>query len=270
MPEDKQAQEQGQEEPISPPAEEAEAAQEQVEKEAQGEAAEEPGAQERQEEQEPEHVPYERFSKIYGRMKHLERELDGLRRSGAEPTEAKKEQGDLRAPREEDFENYEQYQEARIDYLVKKEVREERQRNKEALELERQAKLWRAFDEKVARAELKDPKFREKAYLPVGLEQHIIDSDQAIEICYYLGDHPEARDHLLSLDPRAAAREIGKLEVRVTQALKKKPETTNAPEVINRLSGGSAPVVEKDITKMSQKERIAIWEAQRLKAGVQG
>lgn len=66
------------------------------------------------------------------------------------------------------------------------------------------------------------------------LGENIMESDLGPQIMYYLGKNPSIEEKLLSLKGRALAREIGKIEDKLSRPIEKK--TTKAPDPITPVS----------------------------------
>ncbi len=209
------------------------------------------GASPETEEQKEETVPYSRFKEVYGTMKHLERELDKVKSSGATVTQPAKSEG---KPREDDFENYSDYVEALADWKVEQ---REQNRLKDQTKVEEEDRQ-RKWDEKISAGLAKDPNFATKGYIPQGLVPILSDSDHVVEFAYYFGDRPEEARRLLNMSPVAAAREIGRLEASFKMP---KPKTqTSAPGPTVPLKGSGASTTHKkpeDMTMAEYKE----WRA---------
>ncbi len=92
------------------------------------------------------------------------------------------------------------------------------------------------------------------------------DMDGAADVAQHLGKNSAEAHRIASLSPISAAREIGKIAERLSQPPKKIVKTTKAGEPIETITSGAAPTVGVDEAKMTQKERLAKWEKERLKA----
>lgn len=88
------------------------------------------------------------------------------------------------------------------------------------------------------------------------IKRAIVESDLGPQMLYHLAKHPELVERLGKLDAFGAAKELGKLEAKLTPA---KPRTeTRAPDPIKTLKGGS--IAAKDPAKMSMDEYVA-WRS---------
>ena len=88
------------------------------------------------------------------------------------------------------------------------------------------------------------------------LSEMVLESDQPAELAYYLGKNPQEAARLSMLPPTAAARELGRLESKLTAAPAK--IASSAPPPINPVR--AAGVAVKDIEKMSLDEFRAFKE----------
>lgn len=214
----------------------------------------EEGANEREKEEEtettPETVPYARFKEVYGALKRTERENAELKHKGVQPTT--QETGKSK-PKVDDFDTYDEYAEALTDWKI-----DEREAARaQEVERERNEKRQRKWDEQVAAALVKDPKFLEKGYIPTPLVDVIGETDHLIDLAYYFGENPLEAQKLLSLSRIDAAKEIGRLEVKFTSSPPQRTKT-NAPVSTAPLSGKQT--TEKDPEEMTQAEYRA-WRA---------
>ena len=120
----------------------------------------------------------------------------------------------------------------------------------------------------------KEDVLSEVEHIPVSLAVNnvILDSEHGPEIAYELAKNPKEYERINKLPPLAAARELGKIEARISQASseKKKPETnkiTQAPKPMNPLKGGKRAPVKSlyDADRMSQAEYEALRRAKPKK-----
>ena len=90
--------------------------------------------------------------------------------------------------------------------------------------------------------------------------QILLDTESPEEVMYYLASNPEESARISELDPIRVAKEIGKIEVRLTK--EEKGEVKEKPKPSKKQSNAPAPitpvkttgVTEKDPNKMSPKE----------------
>lgn len=149
-------------------------------------------------------------------------------------------------PQEPDFDDYSSYVDALTDWKFEK---AEFERGVESRRHGFQAKLDQGFDQY--------DDF-EKVALQVPMSQAMIDAlydtDNAADIAYHLGKNPVEARRIASLDPIAAAREIGRLEIQLQQAVPQKNET-KAPGATKPVGGKTTIPV--DLSKMTTAEYVA-------------
>lgn len=157
-----------------------------------------------------------------------------------------------RAPREEDFPgDYAAYLQATLDHKLDQRLSAaERQRQEKAQQWQ-QAERQQAFATKVQKGIEKYPDFETVALsdeVPVtdAMAQAMFDSDHFTEIAYHLGKNPKEAARIAALSPWAAAREIGKIEDRISQSQGKGATAAPAPPRTVGASGSSAPTVHDD------------------------
>jgi hypothetical protein len=90
----------------------------------------------------------------------------------------------------------------------------------------------------------------------VNLFDDILEADHGTEIVAFLHKHPAELERIASLQPRAATREIGKLEIKLAE----KPGKKSTPPTPTETLRGGAPI-KKDIGQMSQAEYNAHMNA---------
>lgn len=151
---------------------------------------------------------------------------------------------ELVEPTREQFESYEDYLEARAAYRAEKTLDArlkalEQSRTEEAMRA-RQYETQRAWDSKVSEAAQKMPDFVDvvagsTAPTTPAMTQAIIESEAGPQILYHLAQNPAEAARIASLSPASQAREIGKLEDRVTRPAK----ASSAPEPIKPVGSRS-------------------------------
>jgi hypothetical protein len=207
------------------------------------------------------------------RLKALHTEVEALRAQLAEKGDAKA----SNPPKEEDFNgDYLKYQAALAAHETSEAVRKEfQERDRENREREIQARQREAAEEFFERAEelkARVPDFDEAiegfARLGGKFEPHVIEELQFSEygplLAYQLAKNPQKAAELNAMSARDAAREIGRLEAKVTLPQPKKQ--TQAPPPIKPPSGGASP--KPDIFKLAESEDITEFvkvERQRKK-----
>ncbi len=164
------------------------------------------------------------------------------------------------APRVDDFETYEDYLDARADYIAERKfeskIAEHAQRVQAQSTQAYQAKINETWGEKVTAARDKYSDFdeviesAEQPITPViahALKVSAIGGD----IGYYLAKNPSEMDRLAKLDPFTTAIEIGKLEAKLSHT-PPKTEVSKAPEPITPMGGKSE--TKKDPANMTDAE----------------
>lgn len=178
-------------------------------------------------------------------------------------------------PKEEDFENYDEYLKAHTKWTVKSELHE----NKEAERLEsakksseRQAQDRRkAFGKRAYEFMETTPDFQKVAMSPEMIDLYsnyakhlgeaIESSEKGPEIAYYLGNNPDIAIKLADMLPTQAAIEIGKLEVKLSEQPAPRA-VSKAPDPITPV-GGNQGITEKAPTEMTDAE-FAAWRKKHI------
>jgi hypothetical protein len=157
-------------------------------------------------------------------------------------------------PKREDFDDYEQYLEARAEFRAVKALdarlqQQEAQRAQQAQQTEQQKQVatWNA---KLAEARSKLPDFDDvtssaDVAITPQMSSAIMDSDKGAEVAYYLAKNPAEAARIAALSPIGQVREIGKLEDRV-QAKPVKPSSAPDPiKPVGARSSGGDPLSDK-------------------------
>jgi hypothetical protein len=136
----------------------------------------------------------------------------------------------------------------------------------------RQAELLDAYHDREEEARAKYDDFEQVAYnpnLPITnvMAETIQASDIGPDLAYYLGANPKEADRISRLSPYLQAKEIGRLEVKLTtEPMTKK--VSNAPEPIspNKPRSASAPVLDTTDPRSIKSMTTSQWiEAERLR-----
>jgi len=140
-------------------------------------------------------------------------------------------------PRQDSFENYDDYLVAVAKFevknetmgLVQKEIDKIKQQQQQATEVSREQQTVEAFNERAVQARAKYDDFDTVvATSTAGVTQvmtHAIrESELGPDIVYHLGKNPDVAGRIASLTPINQVKELGKLEVQLSQA----PKQTNA------------------------------------------
>lgn len=169
------------------------------------------------------------------------------------------------APVREQFQNYEEFIEARAAWRAEKAAAEKAQKviedakNAEKAERtkgeqQKQAREWNTRLE-AARDEIED--FDEvcaesEAPLTEPMSRTLLELDKGAHIAYYLAKNPQEAERISKLSPSRQAAALVALEDKVAKPVK---PTTKAPDPINPV--GHKAEVEKDISKMTDAEYSA-------------
>lgn len=132
-------------------------------------------------------------------------------------------------PIETDFENYSDYLRAVGRFEARRAIREER----EAAERETAAK---AYEERFSKAKERHQDFEDALdaasdiQLPPAAVAAIEVSDDPGEVVYYLAIHPDEAEKLAGMNPVQQAKEIGRIEARISSAGQPPAEQTPTPK----------------------------------------
>ena len=167
----------------------------------------------------------------------------------------------LAAPKEDDFENYSDFEDARSDYIAERASKAAYDRisneNKASEEKNREAERQRSIGETQAafnqnldskREHFED--YDEVAFghefmdLELGLQIAVL--DKGPEIAYHLGSHLDTAEKIFNMTPIQQARELAILEFNLETVVPKK--VSDAPDPITPL--GNSEAVQSDPDKM--------------------
>lgn len=144
---------------------------------------------------------------------------------------------DLKAPKEEDFDTYEEFLRADARYAAKEEARALREQDKKERAKEAQNKKAREWEKKQTAAFKKHPDYYDaidsisETTFPDLVLEAMNDSDLGAELAYHLAKHPDELEDLLDLSPRKAVMQLGRLEDKLTaKEPVKKSKLPNTPE----------------------------------------
>lgn len=182
----------------------------------------------------------------------LRERLDALEQQARPPQDSK-------APRLEQFDNFEDYMAARVAFdaekVVEARLTKAQQEEMRRRESETQAKSLENWRDQQAKAIEKYPDFEEvvgDSDAPVTREmsQAIVESEHGADIAYYLAQHPDEAKAIAGLSPIRQIAAIGRLEAKVSQPPPK--AVTQAPPPIS--PAGSKAKAEKAPHEMTPKE----------------
>ena len=179
-------------------------------------------------------------------------ELDSLRSRSSDgaPSAGEVEKLVGKPPKEEEFNgDFLAYERAQTVYEMRKanaedRVRERREQADNARQLAKR-EAAEAHLERVEEFRSKVPEFdtamKSASSLKAAphVEELIIDSDKSAHLLYHLAKNPDRLARLNDMSEREAAREIGRIEARLSLPNPKKQ--TTAPKPINQPKGGAAP-----------------------------
>lgn len=194
------------------------------------------------------------------RAESAEKELENLKTKSSEEEKPPEQTSppELKEPKEEDFEDYDDYLKAQREHtvqLARKEAREEVQKSKE--ELRKEIEAERLQEQEAKRREKVEEKFEEgrkkyEDFDEVALNEEVPYNDAMIEfvtesphmaeLAYHLGKNPEIAEKIFQMSPMTAARELIKLELSFKKENNKPPGNDNKPpghEPIKPIGGGS-------------------------------
>lgn len=168
----------------------------------------------------------------------LERRLEALQSRDSAPAAAPV----LKEPKPDDFE-YGEVDQKYIDAVVNYRIAKERAEDKKKLDEDRSAsqnaerkaryqkKLKEMSDEGAKRKDLKDfDKVVNEVNFPGNVALAILDSDQAVDIAYYLGNNITKLREFTLMDPGELARNMGRLEERFSARASAGKKRSKAPE----------------------------------------
>lgn len=169
-------------------------------------------------------------------------------------------------PRFEDFSDYGDYVKAIAKHTAAKELEALKSQQTQEQERQKAEERQRAFNEKADKARSKYDDFDAIALSPIVpysqvMGQLVADSDIAGDLAYYLGKNLDEAKRLSQLPPVEAAKQIGRLEAKLSEVPKPK-KITQAPPPIKAVAGNEK--VSKDPEKMSMAEYME-WRKPKKK-----
>ena len=210
-----------------------------------------------------------KLEKMEKRLGFLQRQNEKLikdRTRQPEPEAIK----DVTAPKSDDFESYEECQEALVDYKVQKGISEYQQKVQQTYQ---KSDLEGFIDETLQAGRDRYSDFSDVAESnTVPITQPMLeimrDCENPESIAYYLGKNITECTAISRMSPIQAARAITQIENRVAAELQSNPTGTPTKKPLNKVSQapppvkptGSGLIVDKDPEKMSQSEYEA-WRA---------
>jgi hypothetical protein len=159
-------------------------------------------------------------------------------------------------PQLEQFDDYDAYETARIEYAVEQRLEKSKQQEKERAALT-------TYQEREAALRTSKPDFDTIALNPrlpvtVTMAQAIHESDLGPEVLYHLGSNPQEAARISALSVARQAAEIGRIEAALTKpptanAVTQKPIPPAPPATVNALSAGMT----KPLEELSMAEYVA-------------
>lgn len=202
-----------------------------------------------------------RFDELTAKRYEAEREAAyyrGLAEAGGRQQQPAAPEG---PPREDQFESYEDYEQARIDYAVEQRLQKVRQE-------EQRSTVLRTYEERAAKLRetatdydlvVNDPTLK---ITPV-MADVIRESDVGPAVAYHLGTNRAEAERIAALPAHRQAAELGKLEARLSAAPEApKAQTRNPPPAPPRTVSGLSAGLPKDPEDMSMSEYIANAKAE--------
>ena len=170
-------------------------------------------------------------------------------------------------PKPEVFATTEDYVEAVSEWKARQIMQEtltaQEAKRQEAEQRHQQQEMAKQWEAKAEKAEEKYEDFDEVAYNPrtpisQTMAELIHASDAGADLAYYFGKNPDDAARIAQLDPIRAAKEIGKLEVKVATLTQTKPVSRASPP-INPIRGGG----ENLGVELSDADSDAVWLKKR-------
>lgn len=159
-------------------------------------------------------------------------------------------------PKAEDFGDYDEFLRATARFEAKQELRAETQRmeqiRKQAEVQQRQQTYQQRVGGIIEKGKTTHEDFDLVAMNPsVAISDYVLaaaaESEVGHEILYHLGKYPEEARRIAELSPYAQAREVGKIEAKITAPIPK--ATTQAPPPVNPVGGNAGADAEPDPAK---------------------
>lgn len=199
-----------------------------------------------------------RLSKKDQRIAELEMEIQHKSQAQNQP-QFQSPELNIQAPKREDFENEDDYIDARFAYNNKKSFLESKAIEDQKQFLQKEVefrKNWTSsFEEGSARYEdfedktsiLNHPSFPPNR----AMAEAIVDSEHKLDILYFLGTYPDEARKYAAMNPIQAVKKIAQLEARFAEK-RKSNKITKAPPPPIPLKGNKGMASEGDPNKMGQ------------------
>lgn len=158
------------------------------------------------------------------------------------------------APNPDKFEKYEEYEKAHNSYIIsqaKWEIKQDQKKDEERRKKEDAAKTWHS---RMIKAKEKIPDLIQSIGNPLFKQSDTLlsliqESEIGPEVAYYLSRNLHEADRLNSLTPYQAAKEFGKLELRLSA-----PPTPEPKNIITKAPEPAKPVEPTGTTEINEQE----------------
>lgn len=188
--------------------------------------------------------------------RRLEEELAALR-AGKQPEKPIEPQKPAAKPKAEDFQSYEEYLDARDAYVEQQAIAKAQEKlehkQAETKARERAQAALKGWNERSAAFRSEHDDFDDvlgsvAVEIPAAMQQIFVEADQGPALAYELAKNPAELERIAKLPPMAAARELGKIEAKLTAPKapeKPQQKVSQAPDPVNPVGGKGAPVAKK-------------------------
>jgi hypothetical protein len=216
--------------------------------------------------------------KLSNRVGYMMRQQQTGQAPAPAPEPKKEETPPPDRPNEEDFDTYEEYQEALLDWKVDRKIEEDR-RNRET-ETEKNRGIEQAqekFAEDVQKGREKYNDFEVVAFDPTNtamtpmVAEIVRESEMMPDLAYYFGKNRNELAVISRMTPIRAAAEIGKVEAKLQAEFDKggqpkvePTKTTKAPPAIKPTGSSGTTGISKDPNSMTNEEYRAARKAGKL------
>lgn len=192
-----------------------------------------------------------RISQLTADRRQAERDRDYWREMAIRGQPQQQEtKPDSQPPKQEDFQDYTAYLDARAEWVADQKVAQALQKEREGYRKQqseqRQRQAAQTYESKLDEARAKyedfdDVAFAEDVHITNQMATAIMESDMGPEIQYHLGTNPAEAQRIARLSPVRQLTEIGKLEAKLSAPPPPK-KSTQAPAPVKPVAGrGSAP-----------------------------
>lgn len=164
-------------------------------------------------------------------------------------------------PKIDDFDDFAAYSEALADWKVEQKFRAYDTQRVEREQQQAQSAQLQSWKGKLAAAEAKYPDWEDvmedasSAQMTLAMREVFLDSDLGADLVYHLAKNPAEAERIAKLNPTATARELGKIEAKLTTPAAPVKKVSNAPNPI-RPVGGRAAAVAKSLEELDGDEYI--------------